>query len=176
MLMRDTGSQVQSDWPESRLKTMIKKIILLMIILPVVAIANPMNGEANHIKHHEVPLMHPNMQHKPKPDDVGFFLHDLNLTPAQNSKILMLLEKERDLMEEDREKARQVRRRIQEMALSDDFDKHKLEKLIDQSLVIHKRYALTKAQFSHELFEVLTEQQRQALKLKMLSFNAPFPG
>ena len=79
-------------------------------------------------------------------------------------------------MEEDREKARQVRRRIQEMALSDDFDKHKLEKLIDQSLVIHKRYALTKAQFSHELFEVLTEQQRQALKLKMLSFNAPFPG
>ena len=156
----------------------MKKLVLLMLLMPLAVIANPMmdkNGPPPPHCEGKMPPS-PHMQMPPRPDDVGFFLHDLNLTTDQTSKILMLLEKERDLMEEDREKARQVRRRIQEMALSDDFDKHRLEILIDQSSVIQKRYALTKAQFSHELFEVLTEQQRQALKLKMLSFNAPFPG
>lgn len=79
-------------------------------------------------------------------------------------------------MEEDRDEARKVRRDIEEMTLSDDFDKEKLEKLIDKSLMLHKRYALKKAEFSHELYAVLDQQQRQALKLKMLSFNTPFPG
>jgi Spy/CpxP family protein refolding chaperone len=154
----------------------MKKLMFLIMLLPIVAIANPMMDRDVSPPHSDNKMPPPAMHMLPKPDDVGFFLHDLNLTTAQNAKILILLEKERDLMEEDRDEARKVRRDIEEMTLSDDFDKKKLEKLIDKSLMLHKRYALKKAEFSHELYAVLDQQQRQALKLKMLSFNTPFPG
>lgn len=154
----------------------MKKLIFLILLLPIVAIANPMMDKDVPPPHSDNKMPPPAVHMLARPDDVGFFLHNLNLTSDQNAKILMLVEKERDLMEEDRDKARKVRRDIEELTLSDDFDKEKLEKLVDQSLTIHKRYALKKAEFSHELYSVLDEQQRQALKLKMLSFNTPFPG
>ncbi len=154
----------------------MKRLFLLMILLPIIVMANPMMETADSVLQPSYKSASAQMKQSLKPDEVGFFLHDLNLTRSQNAKIVMLVEKERDLMEEDREKARKLRRDIQEMTLSDDFDEKKLEKLIDESLVIHKRYALSKARFSHDLYEVLTEEQRQALKLKMLSFHTPFPG
>ena len=145
-------------------------------MLPITAAANPMMDRANSVQQSNNSLPETQMQHSPKRGDVGFFLHDLNLTSSQNTKIVMLVEKEQGLMEKDRDKARRVRRDIQEMTLSDDFEQKKLEKLVDKSLAIHKRYALTKAHFSHDLYEVLTKQQRQVLKRKMLSFNTTFPG
>ena len=144
----------------------MRKLLILMSLLPLTVMASPMDAGS----HHCADKAHHEMQHR-QADEIPAHLRELNLTEEQTAKIKTMMQSRRADYEAHKGQGRAIKKAIHELTMSDNYSETELEKLVDQSLVLHKQHMMERARFHHELFSVLTVEQQQQLKANMAKYK-----
>lgn len=141
----------------------MRKILLIMSLLPAMAIANP---NMHHQPHGEFgkPPMHRFIydgEHLPP------FLHDIDLTEQQQTEIKALIKAQHAEMSEKWEQEKGVKSELHQLSFSSNYTEDTALALIERSLVTHKEMALQKTKLNNAIFKLLSVEQQNKLK------NAP---
>ncbi len=144
----------------------MRKLFILLSLLPVAVMANPAGDGDRQCgdKHHQ------RMEHR-HAGDKPFFMQDLNLTETQQAQLKAMMEQRREERKTHKGQGREIKKAIHELTLSDNFNEADLEALVEQSMAMHKQRAMDRAKFQHEMFSILTAEQREQLKVKMAEFG-----
>ena len=95
------------------------------------------------------------------------FLHELNLSEAQQDKVFDILHALEPQMRDKAKAVRKARHELHEMSLSDTFDEARARTLADSAARAEADMALLRARSTQQVLAVLTpEQRKQAAELK----------
>lgn len=149
----------------------MRKLLLVLSLLPVIALATP--------PHRGAQPPHGDGMHRRFMGDgehLPPFLHDIGLSEQQQSDIKSLLKKHWAAMDEVRKNEHAIRLQLMQLSFSADFSDDKAAALIQQSLAMHQSNALEKARLDNEIYKLLTGDQQAALKTQMakMADDKPF--
>jgi Spy/CpxP family protein refolding chaperone len=145
----------------------MKKLVLLLGLLPLAAMAKPPHGE--HFGGGKPP-MHmfgeaDGEQHMPR------YLKKLDLSETQEADIKNLM-KTRFGEGQARFKEEHVSRaELHALSFSADYDEAKAKALLEKSTAMHQQMALEKSKLDHEIFMLLTAEQQEKLKAEIGKFE-----
>jgi periplasmic protein CpxP/Spy len=149
----------------------MKKLFFALCLLPLAAIAHPgdKGDKPGHCDKHGDKHGH-QMKHK-KAGDMPFYLRGIELTDAQKAQVKALMEKRHQDRQATKGEHKDIMKAIHELTRAETLNEAELERLIDKSLDMKKQAAMDKARFHHEIYQLLTEEQRQQLDEKMAAFK-----
>jgi len=93
----------------------------------------------------------------------GHMLRDLDLTEEQREQIKEIKQSKKSAMREHRQTLRESREALRDAARGDDFDAAKVRELADAHAATMAELMVARAEAFHEVRNVLTPEQRQAL-------------
>lgn len=142
------------------------KSLLLLSLIPVAVMANPAEHDVKQCddKHHH------KMKHK-RSGDMPFYLRGIELDETQKAQIKALMEKRHTDRKADKADYWKNKQAIQQLTQAENLNEAELEKLVDASLEMKKQKAMEKARFHHEVFNLLSPEQQEQLKIKMAEFK-----
>jgi periplasmic protein CpxP/Spy len=139
----------------------MRKLLLILALLPAIAVANPQMPDAPSCKDK------PFFQHHRSEDDedrLPPFLHHMDLTEKQQTDIKALVKTRKTEMETKMEEAKNIGKEIHQLSFSPDYSNVKVQALLDKAAPIHKEIALQKSRMDNAIFKLLTAEQQQKLK------------
>ena len=140
----------------------MKKLILLMSLLPAIALANPyMHEHADGVSHERHCMI--GKKHMRLPP----YLHHLDLTKQQQQQIRDLMKSHFNKAKSERKQEFALREQIHQLSFSANYDTGKLSDLTSQLAQIKQQNILQRAQLNHEIYAELTEAQQQKLQKRM---------
>lgn len=145
----------------------MRKLILISTLIPALALANP--SAPDNMPHHggfDGPGFHHFKHGFKKGEHLPPFLHDIGLTDQQREAIKALVKDKHETMREHWNQERDARRALRALSFSETFTEEQAMPLIEQSLARHREIALQKARVDHEIFKLLTPEQREKVKAK----------
>lgn len=87
----------------------------------------------------------------------------LNLTEAQRDKIFTIMHAQMPALREQHKAMRQAEEALRTLSMSGDFSEAKAKKLSEASAKAATALALSRASTDHQIFELLTDEQRKQL-------------
>jgi len=142
----------------------MRKLLLILSLLPVIALANPQMQDEPSCK--DMPFFR---HHKSNDDGEHLprFLHGVDLTEKQQTEIKALVKAQRAEIGTKMENARSVGKEIHQLSFSNDYSNVKVQALLDKAAAMHKEMALQKSRLDNAIFKLLTTEQQQKLQSKM---------
>ncbi|WP_165917806.1 MULTISPECIES: Spy/CpxP family protein refolding chaperone [Methylomonas] len=145
----------------------MKKLVLLIGLLPLTAMAEPPHG-----RHHGggKPPMHmfgeAGGEHHLPP-----FLKKLDLSEKQEADIKNLIKTRFGDGHSRFKEEHALRAELRALSFSADYDEEKTKALLEKSTAIHQQMALEKSKLDHEIFTLLTAEQQEKLKAEIGKFE-----
>lgn len=137
----------------------MRKLMMLSILLPALAQAAPSQHEPGHGRFDK--------PHHPFAEAaegrLPFFLRGIELTEQQRSQIEGLLKTWHDSVESELAQERTGMHALRALSLSADYSEAKAAALVEQAQARHKALALGKAKLDHDIYQLLSDEQRQKL-------------
>ncbi len=96
--------------------------------------------------------------------DMMRMLHGLDLTEAQRDKVFELVHANMPALREQGKVLRNNHEELRKLALSDKYDEAKVKALTEQNAQAMAQMAQTRARMGHEVYQLLTPEQRKALE------------
>lgn len=128
----------------------------LALAIPATVYAQPgadSPADAPHCAHHG---MH--KQHGMPP-----FFKDLNLTDDQKAQIRTRMQAEKSAMREQWKERHALMQEMHAVSHAESFDSNKADQLANQLASLEKQQILARAQKSHDIFMILTPEQREKM-------------
>jgi Spy/CpxP family protein refolding chaperone len=91
-------------------------------------------------------------------------LIELNLTPAQQHDIAVILKAQRDESKAAREQARAAHQRVRELMTAAEFNEESLRAALQDAAKFHEDRAVRAAKTMRQVLPILTQEQRDTLK------------
>jgi len=98
-------------------------------------------------------------------------LRGLTLTESQREKVFMIIHAQAPTLRETVKAARRAHEDLQKLALSAQFDHAKAQSLVDSCARSMGALELLRAKGEHEIYALLTEEQRQQLQVIQRPFR-----
>lgn len=144
----------------------MKKSLILMSLIPLTLMAGTtMAGDKACDKKHGH-----HMKHK-KAGDVPFYLRDIDLDDSQKAQLKAMMAQRHEKRESGKKAYWENKKAIMALTREATLDEAELEQRIDQSLAMKKQASMERARFHHEVYNLLTAEQKQALDAKMAKFK-----
>jgi len=146
----------------------MRKLLLILSLLPVIALANPPRhgdayfGDMGPPRHH---------RHADGEEGVPRFLHKIDLTEKQQTETKALVKAHHAETNTKHEDAKKIGTQIHRLSFSNDYSDDKVQVLFDEAAVIHREMALQKSRLDNAIFKLLTSEQQQKLQSKMENFE-----
>lgn len=99
--------------------------------------------------------------------DMMRMLRGLDLTEAQRDKVFELVHANMPAMREQGKVLRNNHEALRKLALSDQYDEAKVKALTEQNAQAMAQMAQTRARMGHEVYQLLTPEQRKALEERL---------
>ncbi|MCG8312057.1 MAG: Spy/CpxP family protein refolding chaperone [Pseudomonadales bacterium] len=140
------------------------KYLFLLSLIPALSLANP-SGQPG-----ATPTSFPHMM-------AGFasgrghlppFLRGISLTNDQQTQIGNLLESDKTNMESLLESNKELQTQIAELTFSETYTASEINTLIDKSVDVNRAIAIQRSHTHHQIFLLLTTEQRTAVNEKLL--------
>ncbi|WP_333877722.1 Spy/CpxP family protein refolding chaperone [Methylobacter sp.] len=142
----------------------MRKLLLILSLLPVMALANPHMHDEPSCK--DMPFF---KHHRPEDGEERLprFLHRMDLTEKQQTEIKALVKSHLIDADAKMENAGSIGKEIHQLSFSNDYSNVKVQALLDKAAAIHKEMALQKSRLNNAIFKLLTAEQQQKLQSKM---------
>ena len=98
-------------------------------------------------------------------------LRGVTLTESQRDKVFMIFHAQAPTLRETVKAARRAQEDLQQLTLSAQFDQSKARSLVDSFVRSIGTIALLRAEGEHEIYALLTEEQRQQLQVIQRPFR-----
>ena len=142
----------------------MRKLILMMNLLPAIALANPSMPDHPPRDHHGQAPRHGFKDHG---DRMPPFLHGIDLSEKQREDIKSLLQTQQATIEDSWNKERTAKQALHRLSFSSEYSDVKAKTLIEESLSVHKDIALQKTRLDNAIFNLLTADQQQTVQGKL---------
>lgn len=142
----------------------MRKLILMMNLLPAIAMANPSMPDHPPRDHHGKPPLHDFKDHG---DRLPPFLQNIDLSEKQREEIKSLAKAQQATIEDSWNKERTAKQALHRLSFSSEYSDAKAKALIEESLSIHKDIALQKTRLDNAIFNLLTADQQQTVQGKL---------
>jgi periplasmic protein CpxP/Spy len=143
------------------------------LVLPLVSLANPP---------HDFPCAGPDKppfaDQKPgafNSDRLPPYVDGLDLSDSQQAKIAEIVKAQGPKMREKAESAHNAHDALRKLAFSSDYNDDKAQSFAKTSARYMAELAVFHARLDHEVFTVLSSEQRQQIQENMAKFKAHFP-
>lgn len=142
----------------------MRKLILMMNLLPAIALANPSMPDHPPRDHFGQPPRHGFKEHG---DRMPPFLLGIELSQKQRDDIKSLLQAQQATIEDSWNKERTAKQALQRLSFSSEYSDAKATALIEESMSVHKEIALQKTRLDNAIFHLLTADQQQTVQGKL---------
>lgn len=146
----------------------MKKLLILLSLMPIAAMANPSDRATHDCEHKSKDGV---FKKHHKSVDKPFYLKGIELTDTQKAQIKALMEKRRTDFGADKKAAHANRQALSKLTMAETYDAAAAETLIDKQTQAYKKRSMAQAKFHHDVYQLLTTEQRDALKQKMEKFK-----
>lgn len=136
----------------------MRKLILLLNLVPVLALANPPHAGGH------PPHMPPMPEAMEEGGRLPPFLRDVDLTEQQRQAIQNLLTQQGAAIDDIRKQEHAIKKQLHQLSFSADYSDEKAAALIEQAQALHKKLALQQAKLDNAIFKLLSAEQQAALK------------
>ncbi|OQW74636.1 MAG: hypothetical protein BVN35_09745 [Proteobacteria bacterium ST_bin11] len=145
----------------------MKKLVLVLGLLPLTAMAQPPNGE-----HHGggKPPMHMFSEANVE-QQLPRFLNKLDLSEKQEADIKKLMKTRFGDGHARFKEDHALRAELHALSFSADYEEETTKALLEKSTVMHQQMALEKSKLDHDIFMLLTAEQQQKLKAEIGKFE-----
>lgn len=145
----------------------MKKLVLMLGLLPLAAIAKPPHGEHHDGGRPAMQVFAENHggQHLPR------YLKKLDLSETQEADIKNLLKTKFDDSHSRFEEDHALRAELHALSFSADYNEEKARALLEKSTAIHRQLALEKSKLDNAIFLLLTPPQQEKLKADIADFE-----